>query len=55
VIFLVWLWISNAAVLFGAALDAELERDVDRQSEIADARDLGATQPATPARTTGER
>jgi membrane protein len=26
VIFLVWLWISNIAVLLGAELDAELER-----------------------------
>ena len=26
VVFLVWLWISNLAVLFGAELDAELER-----------------------------
>ena len=26
IIFLVWLWISNLAVLFGAELDAELER-----------------------------
>jgi len=27
VIFLVWLWISNIALLFGAELDAELERE----------------------------
>jgi len=27
VIFLVWLWISNLAVLFGAEFDAELERE----------------------------
>jgi membrane protein len=26
VVFLVWLWISNLAVLFGAEFDAELER-----------------------------
>ena len=26
IIFLVWLWISNIAVLFGAEFDAELER-----------------------------
>jgi uncharacterized BrkB/YihY/UPF0761 family membrane protein len=26
VIFLVWLWISNLAILFGAELNAELER-----------------------------
>ena len=27
VVFLLWLWISNIAVLFGAELDAELERE----------------------------
>jgi len=26
IVFLVWLWISNIAILFGAELDAELER-----------------------------
>ena len=26
VIFLVWLWITNVAILFGAELNAELER-----------------------------
>jgi membrane protein len=34
--FLVWLWISNVAVLFGAELNAELERG----------RQLQAGQPA---------
>jgi membrane protein len=34
--FLVWLWISNLAVLFGAELNAELERG----------RELAAGQPA---------
>jgi membrane protein len=27
IIFLIWLWISNIAILFGAELDAELERE----------------------------
>jgi membrane protein len=36
VIFLVWLWISNIAVLLGAELNAELERG----------RELAAGQPA---------
>jgi membrane protein len=27
IVFLVWLWISNIALLFGAELDAELERE----------------------------
>jgi membrane protein len=26
VVFFVWLWLSNLAILFGAELDAELER-----------------------------
>ncbi len=26
IVFLVWLWISNIAILFGAEMDAELER-----------------------------
>jgi membrane protein len=27
IVFLVWLWISNIAVLLGAELDAELDRE----------------------------
>jgi membrane protein len=27
IIFLVWLWISNVAILLGAELNAELERE----------------------------
>ena len=36
IIFLVWLWISNVAILFGAEVNAELERG----------RELQAGQPA---------
>jgi membrane protein len=36
VVFLLWLWITNLALLFGAELDAELER----------ARELQAGEPA---------
>jgi membrane protein len=35
-VFLVWLWLSNLALLFGAEFDAELER----------ARELAAGLPA---------
>lgn len=36
IIFLIWLWITNLAILFGAELDAELERG--RRVEAGDAR-----------------
>ena len=40
VIFLLWLWITNVALLFGAELDAELERGRQLQAGIAAERDL---------------
>ncbi|TGO03937.1 YihY/virulence factor BrkB family protein [Serinibacter arcticus] len=40
VIFLLWLWITNIALLFGAELDAELERARQLQAGIAAERDL---------------
>jgi len=33
--FLLWLWITNLALLFGAELDAELERGRQLQAGIA--------------------
>ena len=35
VVFLLWLWITNLALLFGAELDAELERGRELQSGMA--------------------
>jgi membrane protein len=35
IVFLLWLWITNLALLFGAELDAELERGRELQSGIA--------------------
>ena len=35
VVFLLWLWLTNLALLFGAELDAELERGRELQSGIA--------------------
>jgi membrane protein len=32
IVFLVWLWISNVAVLLGAEFDAELQRERDLQA-----------------------
>jgi len=35
IVFLLWLWITNLALLFGAELDSELERGRELQSGIA--------------------
>jgi membrane protein len=35
IVFLLWLWITNLALLFGAELDAELERGRELQSGVA--------------------
>jgi membrane protein len=40
VAFLVWLWISNIAVLLGAELNAELERGRELQSGVPAERDI---------------
>ncbi|MET0476031.1 MAG: YihY/virulence factor BrkB family protein, partial [Mycobacterium sp.] len=40
VVFLLWLWITNLALLFGAELDAELERGRQLQAGIAAEDDL---------------
>jgi membrane protein len=34
VVFLLWLWITNLALLFGAELDAELERGRELQAGL---------------------
>ncbi len=63
IIFLLWLWITNLALLFGAELDAEMERGRQLQAGIAAERDFNyprgtpgsATrrQPRTPRYPTG--
>ena len=35
IVFLLWLWITNLALLFGAELDAELERGRELQAGLA--------------------
>ncbi|MFG6477313.1 YihY/virulence factor BrkB family protein [Microbacterium sp. P06] len=40
VVFLLWLWIANLAILFGAEFDAELERGRQLQAGIAAERDI---------------
>jgi membrane protein len=37
IVFLVWLWISNIAVLLGAELNAELERERELVAGVAGA------------------
>jgi membrane protein len=40
IVFLLWLWITNLALLFGAELDAEMERGRQLQAGIAAERDI---------------
>jgi membrane protein len=40
IVFLLWLWITNLALLFGAELDAELERGRELQAGMPAERDL---------------
>jgi membrane protein len=40
IIFLLWLWITNLALLFGAELDAEMERGRQLQAGIAAEHDI---------------
>jgi membrane protein len=49
VVFLVWLWISNIAVLFGAEFNAELERGRQLQAGITEAEETIQLPPRNPA------
>ena len=40
IVFLLWLWITNLALLFGAELDAELERGRQLQAGLPAERDI---------------
>ena len=46
IVFLVWLWITNLAMLLGAELNAELERARELEAGIPEERTI-----ALPART----
>ena len=48
IVFLVWLWISNVAVLLGAQMNAELERGRELESGVAEERTI-AMEPRSPA------
>jgi membrane protein len=52
VTFLVWLWISNIAILFGAELDAELERERELKEGLPAQEDL-QLPPREPAKADG--
>ncbi len=45
--FLVWLWITNLAILFGAELDAELERERELEAGVPDEKTI-ALEPRDP-------
>jgi membrane protein len=49
IVFLVWLWISNIAVLLGAEFDAELERGRELQSGMSAAEKRIQLEPRTAA------
>jgi membrane protein len=51
IIFLVWLWISNIAVLLGAELDAELERGRELEAGDRRAEEQIQLEPRTSAKT----
>ncbi len=47
IVFLVWLWISNVAILLGAELNAELERGRELESGVPEEQTI-AVEPKTP-------
>jgi membrane protein len=49
IVFLVWLWISNCAVLLGAEMNAELERRRELESGVPEEKTI-AIEPRTPAK-----
>jgi membrane protein len=50
IVFLVWLWISNIAVLLGAEFDAELERSRELKAGVREAEDKIQLEPRTAAK-----
>jgi membrane protein len=49
IVFLIWLWISNCAVLLGAEMNAEVERGRELQSGVPEEQTI-AMEPRTPAK-----
>ena len=50
IVFLIWLWITNLAVLFGAEINAELERERELKAGVPGADDEIQLEPRNPAR-----
>lgn len=48
IVFLVWLWIANLALLFGVELDAELERERELQAGVPGAAEELRLEPRDP-------
>jgi membrane protein len=48
IVFLVWLWITNLAVLFGAEINAELERERELKAGVPGADDEIQLEPRNP-------
>ena len=55
IVFLLWLWITNLALLFGAELDAELERGRAAPGRHRGRGDRSSCRRATPGRATRPR
>ena len=49
IVFLIWLWISNVAVLLGAEMNAEIERGRELESGVPEEETI-AMEPRTPAK-----
>jgi len=49
IVFLIWLWISNVAVLLGAEMNAEIERGRELESGVHEEETI-AMEPRTPAK-----
>lgn len=49
IVFLIWLWISNVAVLLGAEMNAELERGRELERGVPEEKTI-AMEPRTPAK-----
>jgi len=50
IVFLVWLWISNVAILLGAELNAELERRREVESGVPEDETIAVEPRARPGR-----
>jgi membrane protein len=50
IIFLVWLWITNVAILLGAELDAELERERELAAGVPEEETIALEHRQTPSK-----